>query len=79
VEPLVELDHDYAGLAKTVGAQPYLRSPTPGVRATFIAGLADAAHAAAVRHEPCAAHPEGGWRCPQAYGKCPWRTEEGAS
>jgi ferrochelatase len=41
VETLVELDHEYAALAKETGAVPYLRSPTPGVRAPFIDTLAD--------------------------------------
>ncbi len=41
VETLVELDHEYAALAREVGALPYLRAPTPGVRAPFIATLAD--------------------------------------
>jgi ferrochelatase len=40
VETLVELDHDYARMARTVGATPYLRAPTPGVRPVFIASLA---------------------------------------
>jgi ferrochelatase len=40
VETLVELDHEYAELAKEAGAQPYLRAPTPGVRAPFIDALA---------------------------------------
>lgn len=41
VETLVELDHEYAELAREAGAEPYLRSPTPGVRACFIDTLAD--------------------------------------
>ena len=41
VETLVELDHEYAALAAEAGATPYLRAPTPGVRAPFIAALAD--------------------------------------
>ncbi len=40
VETLVELDHEYAELAQEAGATPYLRSPTPGVRAPFIDALA---------------------------------------
>ena len=78
VETLVELDHDYAGLAKTAGAQPYLRSPTPGIRPSFIAGLVEAANGAAERPNRCGSHPDGRWRCPEVYGKCPWRMEEGA-
>jgi len=41
VETLVELDHEYGGLATEAGVVPYLRSPAPGVRAPFIASLAD--------------------------------------
>jgi ferrochelatase len=41
VETLVELDHEYADLAKAAGCAPYLRSPTPGVRQPFIDTLAD--------------------------------------
>ena len=40
VETLVELDHEYAELAKEMGCAPYLRAPTPGVEPAFIAGLA---------------------------------------
>ena len=41
VETLVELDHEYAAVAKAQGVDPYLRSATPGVRASFISALAD--------------------------------------
>jgi ferrochelatase len=40
VETLVELDHEYAELARQVGATPYLRRRTPGVRRAFIESLA---------------------------------------
>jgi len=74
VETLVELDHDYAALAKAVGVSPYLRSPTPGVRDSFIAGLADAANGAHdPKHDGCNAHPYRHWRCPESFAKCPWR------
>jgi ferrochelatase len=77
VETLVELDHDYAGVAEKAGARPFLRSRTPGVRAPFIQALAQAvlhsAGAAGGRAMPC-----GGWRCPAGCGKCPWRKGGGA-
>jgi ferrochelatase len=40
VETLVELDHEYAELAKEVGVAPYIRVPALGVAPEFIAGLA---------------------------------------
>ena len=39
-ETLVELDIEYAKLAREAGVRDYLRVPTVGVRAEFIAGLA---------------------------------------
>ena len=71
VQTLVELDHDYAALAAEVGCAPYLRVPTVGADAVFIAGLVRAV-ATAMRPEsdPVAA---GTWRCPAKVGKCPRR------
>lgn len=40
-ETLVELDIEYAKLARDNGAADYLRAPTVGVRPEFIAGLGD--------------------------------------
>jgi ferrochelatase len=40
-ETLVELDIEYAHLAKDAGVPHYLRAPTVGVRPQFIEGLAD--------------------------------------
>jgi len=40
VETLVELDRDYAELARKVGVSPYLRVPALGVEPRFIEGLA---------------------------------------
>lgn len=70
VETLVELDHEYADLAKELGVTTYLRARTPGVGAPFIADLA-AAVAGALPREGVAPH--GDWRCPSAHGKCPCR------
>ncbi|MGH7027216.1 ferrochelatase [Brevundimonas sp.] len=46
IETLVELDHEYAELAASVGCAPYLRAPAVGVEPTFIAALAEAVEAA---------------------------------
>lgn len=71
VETLVELDREYAHLAKTVGCAPYLRAPTPGVRAEFIAELARSVLEAADR--PSGPAPHGPWRCPAGHAKCALR------
>jgi ferrochelatase len=42
IETLVELDIDYAKLARELGARVYLRAPVAGVDPLFIDGLADA-------------------------------------
>ncbi|MCR5873897.1 ferrochelatase [Phenylobacterium sp. J426] len=68
VETLVELDHEYAQLAKENGVAPYLRAPTPRVMPGFIATLADA-----VEQAPPGAAPFGPWLCPAEYGKCACR------
>jgi ferrochelatase len=77
VETLVELDHEYAKLAGVVGCAPYLRAPTPGVDADFIADLARSVLDAAGR--PGGPHPYGPWRCPAGHAKCALRkTREAA-
>jgi ferrochelatase len=75
VETLVELDHDYARLAATVGCAPYLRAPTPGVQALFVDELARTVLEAAAR--PCGVAPHGPWRCPAGHAKCALRTHAG--
>jgi len=75
VETLVELDHDYAHLAKALGVAPYLRAATPGVNADFIVGLAQAVQAA-LGHEGVA--PFGPWLCPAGHGKCAHRQGKAA-
>jgi ferrochelatase len=67
VETLVELDHEYAELARDLGVAPYLRARTPGVGETFIGELATAVLTALDR-EGIASH--GGWSCPAEHGKC---------
>jgi protoporphyrin/coproporphyrin ferrochelatase len=69
VETLVELDRDYAEVARRAGVTPYIRVPALGVDAGFIEGLADLVEAAlsgeGVRPgaNPCGARSE---RCPLA-------------
>jgi protoporphyrin/coproporphyrin ferrochelatase len=72
VETLVELDHEYAHLAKQVGCTPYLRAPAPGVQDQFIAELAGAVLEAVKR--PGGPAPHGPWRCPAGHAKCALRT-----
>lgn len=73
VETLVELDHEYAILARGVGCAPYLRAPTPGVREPFIHDLAEAVIVSLGRMD--GARPYGPWLCPAGLGKCGCRTE----
>jgi ferrochelatase len=68
VETLVELDHDYAKVARDSGCAPYLRSPTPGVRAPLIGDLAHAALIALGRVADT--RPHGAWICPARFDKC---------
>ena len=73
VETLVELDHEYAELARQVGATPYLRARTPGVREAFIESLAGAALSSLDRSGGVA--PYGPWRCPAGHAKCALKAE----
>lgn len=70
IETLVELDHEYAELAASLGLAPYLRARTPGVTPSFISELASAVEASLTRSGTA---PHGDWRCPAAYGKCACR------
>ncbi len=71
VETLVELDHDYAALARELGLPFYLRAPAIGVDLAFIEGLADQVVDALTR---TGIAPQGR-ACPAAFGKCPHRRE----
>lgn len=75
VETLVELDHEYAELAKTVGAAPYVRVPALGAAPEFIGGLAGSVRQALVAAGSIA--PACGWRCGPDWPKCPCK--EGAA
>lgn len=74
VETLVELDHEYAELAREAGCPVWLRAPAPGTDPAFISALGGAVTAALGRDGGTA--PDGEWTCPGAHGRCPCR--EGA-
>ncbi len=67
IETLVELDHDYAELAKSSGIEIYLRAQVMGVAPIFIAALAETVVASLARS---GVEPEG-QACPARFGKCP--------
>ena len=52
IETLVELDLEYAHLARDLGVNPYLRCPTPSTHPAFISALAAATRAALERTSP---------------------------
>ncbi len=69
-ETLVELDIDYAGLAASSGVAKYVRVPTVGTHAAFIAGLAGLVRSA-LSAEPAIVSRRGPRICPAAFGDCP--------
>ena len=72
IETLVELDRDYARLAKTAGIPVYLRAPAVGVLPPFIDGLAAAVGRALGRRMDA---PDG-QACPANLTRCGrWRGE----
>jgi protoporphyrin/coproporphyrin ferrochelatase len=73
IETLVEMDHDYAEVARQAGGSVYLRVPALSAHPEFIGGLA-----AIVRRElraapgrPGPVSNEGARLCPSGYGRCP--------
>jgi protoporphyrin/coproporphyrin ferrochelatase len=66
VETLVELDRDYAAVARSAGAPCYLRAPAVGVRPAFIEGLAEAVRGALNRR---GIGPDGP-ACPSGFARC---------
>ena len=76
VETLVELDHEYAEVAREAGCAPYLRARTPGVRTAFVEALAAATLDALERDR--GAKPYGFWLCPSGWGKCACAREAAA-
>jgi ferrochelatase len=67
-ETLVELDIEYARLAKEVGAPDYIRVPTVGTAPEFIEGLADLVMAALGDARPATCG--SGRICPAAQRRC---------
>ncbi len=74
IETLVELDRDYAELARDAKAPVYLRAPVVGVLPPFIDGLADAVDRALGRRHIC---PDG-VGCPSIFNRCGGRPKEAA-
>jgi ferrochelatase len=71
VETLVELDHEYAELARDVGCPFYVRAPALGVEPAFIEALGDIV-ARALRRDGGAVQTEAGGRfCGDAWRACP--------
>jgi ferrochelatase len=68
VETLVELDHEYAGLARQLALPFYLRAPAVGDDLAFIEGLADTVIAALDRP---GVGPQGA-PCGSGLAKCPF-------
>jgi ferrochelatase len=66
IETLVELDHDYAEMARAAGADVYLRAPVAGILPVFIAGLAGAVERALGR---TGCRPDGK-QCPAQFSRC---------
>ena len=81
IETLVEMDDEYAKVAREAGAPAFVRVPTPTVHPEFIGALA----ALVRRHvDPAGASddllgPELGRLCPPGYGRCPCRVGAGAA
>jgi len=67
-ETLVELDIEYAGIAREAGVPDYIRAPTVGTSGPFIRGLADLALRAATAREPITCGT--GRICPERFAFC---------
>ena len=76
IETLVELDHDYALLAKHVSCPAYVRVPALGVDAAFIEALARAVKNALDRQN--GTDPASAWRCGAGWKHCPTYREAAA-
>jgi ferrochelatase len=70
VETLVELDRDYAELARKIGVSPYIRVPALGVQPRFIEGLAALVEQALASAETA----PGATRCEAGLRRCALRT-----
>ena len=69
IETLVELDMEYAHLARESGVPAYRRAPTVSTAPLFIEGLAALVRAALARG-PGVASASGGRHCPAGYRGC---------
>jgi len=67
IETLVELDMEYAHLAREHGVSDYIRVKALGVCADFISGLCDEVVRAATAHEPSCS----GYNCAASHKYCP--------
>jgi ferrochelatase len=67
-ETLVELDIEYDHLARAAGVPDYIRVPTVGHHAAFIAGLARLVSAAALGQTPVTCGE--GRICPRMFARC---------
>ena len=76
VETLVELDHDYATIARDEGCPTYVRVPALGVMDTFIRALTETITARLARDE--ALCPEG-VACEHGFSKCPYHSPRRAA
>jgi len=70
-ETLVELDREYAALAKENGVPVYVRVPALGDHPAFIAGLVRLARAAGARQDARPCSHGGGRLCPADRTACP--------
>ena len=70
VETLVELDRDYAELARKAGVSPYIRVPALGVQPRFIEALAGLVEQALAAPGLAA----GATPCEASFGRCALRT-----
>lgn len=68
-ETLVELDHEYRGLAERSGVPGYERVATAGVHGRFLDDLAGLIRTRSASQVPCASA-ELNWRCPAAFPRC---------
>jgi ferrochelatase len=74
IETLVELDIDYARIAREHGARAYIRAPALGIEPGFIATLADLVEDAMKDREPSPVRSSCGNRiCPVNWRDCPNR------
>ena len=76
IETLVELDHDYAELAKGFGCPAYVRAPALGVDGAFIEALAQIIQKALDRAG--GTEPGSAWRCSADWKQCPALRETAA-